>query len=107
MLDIQKALEELKNKNLDQIQTDTAWSWASRAAASFQNCLQSQGIKKMTCFAIGEEYMHEALEHAALVEGADILSQVKKELVPYQEKAAQDVDQMFAGGPNGQKTDNI
>lgn len=108
MLNIQEALEELKNKNLDQIQTETAWKWASRAAASFQNALQATGIKKMACFAIGEEYMHEALEHAALVEGAEILPLIKKELVPYQEKAAQDVDQMFAKdtGANGQKTDN-
>lgn len=104
MLDLEKARQELGEKNLDQIQKETAVTWASRAAVSFENCLTSEGIKKITCFAIGLEYYHEALEHASLVEGEDVLSQIKKELVPYQEKAAQNIDQTYA---NGQKTDNI
>ena len=97
MLDLDKARQELGEKNLDQIQKETAYTWASRAAISFENCLTSTGIKKMTCFAIGLEYFHEALEHASLVEGEDVLTQLKKELVPYQEKAAQDIDQAFSG----------
>lgn len=103
MLNIQEALEELKNKNLNDIQIETAYKWASRAAASYQNCLESEGLKKMACFVIGEEYFHEAVEHAALVEGQDLLSQIKKELVSYQEKAANDIDQVFG---NGKETNN-
>jgi hypothetical protein len=103
MLDLEKARKELSEKNLNDIQKETAVTWASRAAVSFENCLQSDGIKKVTCFAVGEEYLHEALEHAALVEGEDVLSQIKQEVLPYQEKAAQDVDRMFSG----QETDNL
>jgi hypothetical protein len=97
MLNVPEALEELKVRNLDQIQTETAWKWASRAAASFENCVNSTDIKQVTCFAIGEEYFHEALEHAALVEGDDVISQVKEALVPYQDMAAQAIDLAFSG----------
>src|SRR5580698_1313538 len=103
MLDLDKAREELKNKNLDQIQKETAITWASRAAVSYENCVAASGIAKMAYFALGEEYFHEALEHAALVESEDVISQVKKELVPYQERAAQDTDRVFG---NGQQTNN-
>jgi hypothetical protein len=103
MLDLEKARQELSQKSLDDVQTETAWTWASRAAVSFENCLSAVGIAKFTYFALGEEYMHEALEHAALVESQDVISQVKQELVPYQERAAQDADRMFG---NGQKTNN-
>lgn len=98
MLDLEKARKELSEKNLNDIQKQTAMTWAARAAVSFENCLQSEGIRKVTCFAVGEEYLHEALEHAALVEGEDVLSQIKQEVLPYQEKAAQDVDRMFSDG---------
>jgi hypothetical protein len=103
VLDLEKAKKELSEKNLNDIQKETAITWASRAAVSFENCLQSDGLKKVTCFAVGEEYLHEALEHAALVEGEDVLSQIKREVLPYQEKAAQDVDRMFSE----RETDNI
>lgn len=102
MLDLEKARQELGEKNLDQIQKETAMTWGSRAAVSFENCLAATGIKKMTCFAIGLEYFHEALEHAALVEGEDVITALKKELSPYQERAAQDIDQTFSG--TGQKS---
>ena len=95
MLNIEEALKELGEKNLDQIQTETAWKWGSRAAASFENCLSATGSKKLACWSIGEEYFHEAMEHAALVVGEDVLSQLKKELLPYQERAAHDMDATF------------
>lgn len=98
---MEEAKRELSQKNLNQIQTETAWKWASRAAASFENCLSETGSKKLACWSIGEEYFHEALEHAALVEGDDLISQVKKELVPYQEKAAEDMDKTFGGEDAG------
>lgn len=101
MIDLNKARQELGEKNLQQIQTETAWTWASRAAVSFENCLVAKGSKKLACWSIGEEYYHEALEHAALVEGEDVIGQVKKELEPYHEKAALDMDKTF-GGTNEQ-----
>jgi hypothetical protein len=95
MLDLEKARKELGEKNLDQIQKETAIVWASRAAVSFENVLTSTGIKKITCFAVGLEYTNEGYEHAALFEEYDLLSQIKKELEPYQERAAQDIDKLF------------
>lgn len=95
MLKVEEAVQELSQKNLNQIQTETAWKWASRAAASFQNSLTAEKAKKFACFACGEEYAHEALEHAALVDGDDVISQIKKELEPYREKAADHIDQLF------------
>lgn len=96
MLDLEKARQELSEKNLDQIQKETAITWASRAGVSFQNCLAAEDLlKAVTCFSIGQEYFHEALEHAALVEGEDVLSALKQELMPYQEKAAEYIDNTF------------
>lgn len=103
MLNLEDARKELGEKNLAQIQTETAWKWASRAAVSFENCLAAQGSKKLACWSIGEEYFHEALEHAALVEGEDVIGQVKKELMPYHERAAEDMDKTF-GGTNEQNS---
>jgi hypothetical protein len=107
MLDLEKARKELGEKNLDDIQSETAWTWASRAAVSFENCLTSVGIKKITCFAVGLEYYHESLEHSSLYEGGDLLSEIKKQLEPYQERAAKDIDEMLAKekGP-AEKTPN-
>jgi hypothetical protein len=95
MLDLEKARKELSEKNLDQIQKETAITWGSRAAISFENCLTAVGIKKITCFAVGLEYYTESLEHAALCQEGDLLAQIKKELDPYQERAAKDIDQLF------------
>ncbi len=97
MLKVEEAKQELSQKNLQQIQTETAWKWASRAAASFEHCIAAEGTKKLACWSCGEEYFHEALEHAALVEGEDVIGQVKKELMPYHEKAAENMDQYFGG----------
>jgi len=95
MLNVEEALKELSQKNLNQIQKETAIKWASRACASFQNCLSEEGAKKMVCWSVGEEFAHEAVEHAALVEGEDMVSVIKQELEPYRDRAAQDIDQLF------------
>jgi hypothetical protein len=97
MLKIEVAKEELSQKNFNQIQTETAWKWASRAAASFENCLTEKGSSKFASFVIGEEYFHEAVEHAALVQGEDLTAQVKDEVFPYQQAAADDIDKLFGG----------
>ena len=95
MLNVEEALQELGQKSLNDIQKETAVKWASRAAASFQNCLSETGTKKMVCWSVGEEYAHEAVEHAALVEGEDMVSVIKQELEQYRQAAAQSLDQLF------------
>jgi len=45
--------------------------------------------KKLICWTLAEEYYHEAIEHAALVEGKDgLVRQVREAIHPFQEKAA-------------------
>lgn len=71
MLDVAAAKKELSEKTLDQIQRETAWKWASRAAASFENVLEADREKKVSLYMAGAEYLHEAIEHASLVYDGD------------------------------------
>ena len=95
MLDIEKARKELSEKSLNDIQTQTAWTWASRAAASYQNSLDAKGKDRLLYWSIGEEYYHEALEHAALVDGTALISEVKEALSQYQEEASEALGKRF------------
>lgn len=95
MFNVEKALQELSEKTYRQIQEETAWTWLSRAAASYQNCLEEEPSRRLVCWTLGEEYYHEAIEHGALTEGNENLVQELREAVrPYQEKAAAFVDYM-------------
>jgi hypothetical protein len=97
MLELDKARKELSEKNLNQIQRETAITWASRAAISFENCVAAQdGMCAMACWSLGEEYFHEACEHAALVTEDAFIGQIKNELVPYQDKAAEAMNKLFS-----------
>jgi len=90
MLDLNKAIQELGQKDYRQIQTETAWTWASRSAAWYQNCINSKPNEKLAAWTLAEEYAHEAFEHAALVEGDDnLVKTVRTALHSYQEQAAQ------------------
>lgn len=62
MLDVPKALAELRVKTLEEIESETAYAWASRALAALQ-FYQSTGDLRwlLNC----ETYKGEALEHAA------------------------------------------
>jgi hypothetical protein len=60
------ALAELQQKSLVQIQTETAHTWAYRAWAAKQ-----LGSSDAT------EYIHEALEHAALTGDDNVLHDVR------------------------------
>ena len=71
MLDVESAKKELAEKTLDQIQRETAWKWASRAAASFENVIVADPEKKVSIYMAGAEYLHEAIEHASLVFDGD------------------------------------
>jgi hypothetical protein len=77
-IDINSALEELKTKTLDQIQRETAIKWAGRALAARQLGLENNDQQLLSD---SNEYVHEALEHAALVEDSgEFLVEIKKEL---------------------------
>lgn len=61
------ALQELAQKTLVQIQTETARTWAYRAWAAYAVSNRHDGI----------EFEHEALEHAALSENDGLLAEVR------------------------------
>ena len=73
MIDIESALKELKTKSLDTIQRETSYKWASRALAAQKLFgTDNQFILDYN------EYVHEALEHAALVEDEKFFLEIKK-----------------------------
>jgi hypothetical protein len=66
-LKINKAKEELKHKSYLEIQRETAWTWASRSAVSYELAIEEKDLhRKVSIFQVAEEYHHEAIEHAAL-----------------------------------------
>lgn len=100
MLDLEKALAELKSTNYQQIQEQTAWTWASRACVCYNSCADQQDNRvRLACWAVGEEYYHEAVEHAALYDGEiDLVKAIRQAVAPHQEQASR---VMFSnlGGP--------
>lgn len=85
MLDVKKAKDELSKKSYREIQEVTAWTWASRAAASYENVLTAESEAVIATLLLAEEYYHEALEHAALVDvgGSDLLNKIQDAVSVY------------------------
>jgi hypothetical protein len=92
-LKIDKAKAELKEKSYLEIQKETAWTWASRSAASYDLAIEEKDLcRKVAVFSVAEEFHHEAIEHAALYEdGGALLTEVDKELEPFRERATADL----------------
>lgn len=89
MINLKAAKEELEKKSYGEIQEETAWKWASRACASYDNCKSAKKKEKLVYWTVAEEFYHEAIEHAALVEGNDgLLGEIRKAVHPYLEDAA-------------------
>jgi hypothetical protein len=85
VLDVEKGLEELKTKSLDEIERATAVTWGGRAAASYQLAMDARGMaKRFRHFYEGETYRQEALEHASMAEdGGKLLTKVRDEVDSY------------------------
>lgn len=97
MLDLEKARQDLQQKSYAQIQEETAWTWASRACASYENCVKEKFPMKLICWSLGEEYYHEAIEHAALnSSNPGLVQDIRNAVHPFQEKAS---DSMGASPP--------
>lgn len=68
---INRARVELARKTACEIHTDTAYTWASRAFIAYQNAhraMLSGDPRSANWVRDGDEYAHEAVEHAALGE---------------------------------------
>jgi len=88
MLKVEEAAKELEEKSYDQIQVETAWKWGSRAAACFKRSLEENNTQEaFYALFLGIEYLHEAVEHAALAEDTSLLQAVKDAVVPLHEQA--------------------
>ena len=70
--------EELKAKSFRQIQEETARIWCDRAAAAYRLYLEDSSAKWLF---EGEEFYHEAIEHAASV-GPELVAYVQSALRP-------------------------
>ena len=86
--DIEAALTEVQDKTEEEIETETAFKWASRAIACFQLHKETKLIKWLL---VAEDYRHEAIEHAALVkDDGKIYKQVTKEIDKYRTSITDD-----------------
>jgi hypothetical protein len=64
------AIGELRSSSITAIQWSTAVTWAGRAIASFQLFEEAGDLSRLLD---AEDYMHEALEHAALTGDESLL----------------------------------
>ncbi len=70
---VREALQELAEKDIDQIQVETAHKWAGRACAAKLYGYEDDA----------HEYAHEALEHAALCADDAVIDEVREQLARY------------------------
>jgi len=91
---IEDARQELQEKSLEDIQIETAKKWAARAYVAYEIAVyfgSEDRDNAMGWFHVGEEYRHEALEHAALVEAEDesnsLLNNIRELLNPIRDMA--------------------
>lgn len=96
MLKIKEAKEELAKKSYRDIQEQTSWTWASRAVVSYQNVLTVSKDKKISTYLLAEEYYHESVEHAALVEtgASSLLSMIQAAVMPHASKAWEELESL-------------
>jgi hypothetical protein len=89
MLNLEAAEKELSEKSYTDIQSETTWKWASRAAVAYLASVDSEAPgEKLAWYLQGTEYAHEAIEHAALIEDkGKVLSEVQTEIEPYATQA--------------------
>jgi len=99
MLKVKEAKKELSEKSYKEIQTETAYKWGSRACAAYEIQIEATSDReKLMFWTLGEEYYHEAIEHAALVDDkAELLKKLDEELAPYKKKASKDIEDSLLG----------
>lgn len=82
------AIAEFQHQTIEDVQRNTAVTWAGRAAGAYHLYVQT-GRMQMLLDAM--EYHHEALEHAALVESdPGVLDQVRHYLMACKADALND-----------------
>lgn len=85
MLDLKAAATELSEKTDSDIQTETAYKWASRAIVCYR---LFRATKKLRWLQRAEDYRHEAIEHASLADdGYETLKLLTEELATEAQQA--------------------
>lgn len=92
-LDLKKGSKDITEKTLAEIQEDTAWTWASRAAACYEKLKETGDWKWKTD---AEEYRHEAVEHAALIGDTHptVLQEIHDALEEYRKEAQKEAEEI-------------
>jgi hypothetical protein len=93
-LNLEEARQELDQKSYRDSQIETAFKWGARAAVSYGRIKEvTDQEEKLKFWTVAEEFFHESIEHAALVEddGNKTLQEVRDAVRPFQEAAFQDL----------------
>lgn len=99
MLKVDEAKKELKAKSYISIQEETAWRWASRAAAAFSIAISEDLPYKHLMYSMGNSYFGEATEHASEV-SAELVQEIKNAVNPYEEKSSRHIQDILIGVKN-------
>lgn len=78
--ELEEARREIEAKSRSQIEEETAWKWAARAVAAYQNAHRLGGRNIANrLLRDATDYYHEAIEHAALADhDGDVLRTVRQ-----------------------------
>ncbi len=86
--DVESALKEVQEKTEEQVESETAFKWASRCIACFQLYKKTEKLK---WYIQALHYRDEALEHAALVkDDGKVLKTVESEMDKFRVEPKQD-----------------
>jgi hypothetical protein len=82
---VDESISEVKAKTEAQIETETAIKWAARAVACYRHAKESTDQKEQIKWILrGEDFRHEAIEHASLVgDQGGVLSEVETAVKDY------------------------
>lgn len=95
-IDVEKGLKELREKQLLQIERETAKTWGGRAAASFQLAIEAGKLgERVRHLYEGENYRQEALEHAAMTEDIKFLEDIAREIEDYRKEALENIQELL------------
>ncbi len=91
MLNVEAAKEEILSKPFKVIQAETAYKWASRAAASYELVLTAADNDLMRLMIMASDFLGEAREHSSEV-GPELLKAINDKVHPYMQAAWKHVD---------------
>lgn len=87
-LKLDKAKKEVKDKGDEQIDRESAETWAARALASYDMCATERSLRaRVERFSEADDYRHEALEHAGTSGDFEALARIARKTEKARTKA--------------------